>query len=44
MYGRRPALLVGDPQNSFLWSKPRVPVPFHVGCGCKIVDLATLLA
>jgi hypothetical protein len=43
-YGRRPALLVGDPRHSFLWSEPRVSLPFHVGRGCKIVDLAALLA
>jgi hypothetical protein len=43
-YGRQPALLVGDPHNSYLWSEPRVPLQFHVGRGCKIVDLATLLA
>ncbi|HEV2238331.1 MAG TPA: hypothetical protein VGR57_16840 [Ktedonobacterales bacterium] len=43
-YGRRPALLVGDPHCSYLWSRPRVSVPFHVSRGCKIVDLATLLA
>jgi hypothetical protein len=43
-YGRRPALLMGDPHSSFLWSEPRVPLPFHVGRGCKIFDLAALLA
>lgn len=43
-YGRRPALLVGDPRNSFLWSEPRVSLPFHVGRGCKVNDLAALLA
>lgn len=44
-YGRRrPALLVGDPRNSFLWSEPRIAAPFHSGRGCRIVDLATLLA
>lgn len=43
-YGRRPALLVGDPRYSFLWSEPRVPVRLHVGRGWKLDDLATLLA
>ena len=41
---RRPALLVGDPHNSFLWSEPRVRVPFHVGRGHRIVSLRELLA
>jgi hypothetical protein len=44
IYGRRPALLVGDPRYSFLWSEPHVSLPFRVGRGCKIVDLAALLA
>ena len=44
MYGRRPALLLGDPKDSFLWSEPRVRVPFPVGRGCKTVDLNALLA
>lgn len=43
-YGRRPALLVGDPHNSFLWSEPRVAVSLGIGRGCKVVDLAKLLA
>ncbi len=43
-YGRRPALLVGDPHNSFLWTAPHVRLSFRVGRGCKIVDLEALLA
>lgn len=43
-YGRRPALLVGDPYQSFLWSEPRVPVPFPVGRGSKIATLAFLFS
>lgn len=42
-YGRRPALLVGDPEASFLWSEPRIPVRFEVGRGSVRVDLAALL-
>lgn len=46
-FGRRPALLVGDPHNSFLWREPldvRVPSKFHMGRGCTIIDLEELLA
>jgi len=43
-YGHRtPALLVGDPRNSFLWSEPRMPVPIRLGRGYKIIDLDELL-
>jgi hypothetical protein len=28
--GRKPALLVGDPEQSFLWNKPIVVAPFNV--------------
>lgn len=40
---RRPALLVGDPDYSFLWSEPRVLVPFRLGIGCKKCSLDHLL-
>jgi hypothetical protein len=40
---RRPALLVGDPHDSFLWSEPRVSVPFRLGRGCKKCSLDHLL-
>ncbi|WIG61408.1 MAG: hypothetical protein OJF49_004156 [Ktedonobacterales bacterium] len=40
---RRPALLVGDPDYSFLWSEPRVRVPFRLGIGSKKCSLGHLL-
>ena len=42
-FGRRPALLVGDPTQSFLWTEPRVAACVRVGQGSKRADLATLL-
>jgi hypothetical protein len=43
-YGhRRPALLVGDPRYSFLWSEPSIPVPFHIGRGHMKANLGDLL-
>jgi putative DNA base modification enzyme with NMAD domain len=42
-YGHRPALLVGDPHESFLWSEPLIPLPFSVGRGCRIQTLDELL-
>lgn len=44
-FGRRPALLVGDPGYSFLWSTPCISVPTQaqVGRGVKKVDLEVLL-
>jgi len=42
-YGRRPVMLVGDPHRSFLWSEPRVPAPFQLGRGSKVIKLDELL-
>jgi hypothetical protein len=41
--GRRPALLVGNPAYSFLWTAPRVPVPFAMKRGSKNQRLDELL-
>lgn len=41
-YRRRPALLVGDPALSFLWSEPRVHAAYP-GRGCRHVTLDELL-
>ncbi len=29
-FGRRPPLLVGDPEYSFLWNEPRIAAPFQI--------------
>lgn len=43
-YDRRPTLLVGAPEDSYIWTGPCIRVPFSVGRGCRIVDLSALLA
>jgi hypothetical protein len=42
--GRRAALLVGDPQNSFLWDQPITFFPNSIGRGYRKSDLSTLLS
>ena len=39
---RKPALLVGDPECSFLWDKPVIPFPFKNFQGQKITCLSCL--
>ena len=43
LYGRWPTLLVGDPADSYLWSEPLIRMPFHVGRGYQVKDMAALL-
>ena len=40
--GRRPALLVGDPEYSFLWDRPVIESPFNIGRGEKKNTLGDL--
>ena len=41
-YGRTPALLVGDPEFSFLWSKPLLTSPVRLARGQKKTSLADM--
>ena len=41
-YGRRPSLLVGDPEYSFLWDRPLLPSPFKLGRGQRKTTLLDL--
>ena len=42
--GRKPALLVGDPEYSFLWNKPTVPSPCEIPRNQKKLKLSRILA
>ena len=42
-YGRKPALLVGDPEFSFLWDRPAIASAGKIGRGQKKTILADLL-
>ena len=42
-YGRRPALLVGDPEFSFLWNRPLIRSPFKLTRGQRKASLSDLL-
>lgn len=41
--GRRPALLVGDPEYSFLWDRPVIPAPFNLPRDYRVRELGELL-
>ena len=41
-YGRRPALLVGDTEYSFLWDRPLIESPFRMGRGQKKTTIGRL--
>lgn len=41
--GRRPALLVGDPEHSYLWDSPLIPAPFRLPRDYTVKPLARLL-
>lgn len=43
-HGRRPALLVGDPEFSFLWDRPLIRSPFRLTRGQRKKNLSDLLS
>jgi hypothetical protein len=42
-YGRWPTLLVGAPEDTYLWNQPCIRAPFPVGRGFRIADLSALI-
>lgn len=42
-YGHRPALLFGEPENSYIWERPTIFLPFSIGIGQRKTQLNILL-
>lgn len=43
-YGHRPALLYGEPENSYFWDKPTIFLPISIGIGQRKTQLSMLLS